>query len=386
MTILIIPLYTLTGFFPFLSGSKLIYSIIVIAYIYLNHLLIRTNRRSTFFLYNIIFLIYALYMLIIDQYVFFKDVNFYSYVLIITFSLLFLSPNIIEEYYSFFMSHKKEFIYSICLFFVFIFISVVTGVGYRYNLDDKMWMLFGPFSLPHILGYELLVIYCGVSLYDKENKSLFFLIIKGLILIMTVLSGVRSAALALSLLVIYDYISMKNKSQKKTIFVIGIIVLIVIAKQTDFLLNNPLINKTRIAYDHGSVTSGREWYRKAQLDAFVHKSNFIQKLFGVGIPGVIEYMYQSLGVRIQGHNDYINTLVGYGIIGFVLLIINQLNLSKVSNSVWSKIFLQVFIFLLAYYNGFILYIVFVVSLPIVLCFFKEKQVGKRKRLFYVKRI
>ncbi|NLJ70761.1 MAG: hypothetical protein GX328_04790 [Clostridiaceae bacterium] len=253
-------------------------------------------------------------------------------------------------------------------------------------MDDKMWMLFGPFSLPHILGYELLVIYCGVSLYDKENKSLFFLIIKGLILIMTVLSGVRSAALALSLLVIYDYISMKNKSQKKTIFVIGIIVLIVIAKQTDFLLNNPLINKTRIAYDHGSVTSGREWYRKAQLDAFVHKSNFIQKLFGVGIPGVIEYMYQSLGVRIQGHNDYINTLVGYGIIGFVLLIINQLNLSKVSNSVWSKIFLQVFIFLLAYYNGFILYIVFVVSLPIVLCFFKEKQVGKRKRLFYVKRI
>ena len=40
------------------------------------------------------------------------------------------------------------------------------------------------------------------------------------------------------------------------------------------------------------------------------------------------------------------------------------------------ILLQLFIFILAYYNGFALYIMLTASLPIVIAFFEMKQIGK----------
>lgn len=384
MTILIIPLFALTGFFPFSLGNKLILGMTVISYVYLNSLFIRNNKKTIFFVYNFTLAVYIIYMFAIGEYGVLTDIYFYSYILMFTFSLLFLFPNKIEEYCAFFAEHKREFVGAVCVFLLLVAFSVIMGTGYRYSAVDKMWTLFGSFSVQHMLAYVLLVIYCGSSIYDKENQSFFFIIIKGLIFIMIVLTGVRSAALALCLLVVYDYLSMKNKSRKKTILVIGAVVLTIVATQTDILTNNSLVSKTTAAIDNGSITNGRECYRKVQLYAFVHKSNVVQKLFGVSIPGVTEYMHQALRVHIQAHNDYVNTLVGYGIIGFVLFIVNQINLSKVCSSFWSKLFLEVFIFLLAYYNGFALYIMLTASLPIVLCFFKEKQVGKLKRLVAIK--
>lgn len=384
MTILIIPLFALSSFFPFSLGNKLILGTMMIAYGYLNKLLIHENKKIIFFIYNFSLIVYIAYMMAIGQYGALTDIYFYSYVLMFTYSILFSNQSVIEEYQDFFKNNKKEFVYSVYAFYALVVISVVSGIGYRYSAVDKAWTLFGPFSVQHMLAYVLLVIYCGASIYDKENSNLVFLLMKVAVFAMTVLTGVRSAALALCLLVVCDYISMKNKSRKKTIVVIAIIGLVILATQTDILVNNSLMNKTVTAINNGSITNGREWYRKVQIDAFVNKSNVIQKLLGVSIPGVTEYMHQALRVHIQAHNDYINTLVGYGVIGFAFFLINQVNLCKVCDSFLSKIFLEFFIFLLAYYNGFTLYIMLTASLPIVLCFFKEKKVGKKRHLFIFK--
>ena len=142
------------------------------------------------------------------------------------------------------------------------------------------------------------------------------------------------------------------------------------------MTKNPLIEKTLYATEvGGSITNGRELYRQIALAYYAIKTTLFEKIFGVGISGVVEAIYSVLRVKIQAHNDYVNLLVGYGIVGLLSFMICQLGLSKTCKSKMNIVLLQLFIFILAYYNGFALYIMLTASLPIVVAFFELKQVG-----------
>lgn len=357
-------------------ANKAAIVLMLFAYILLNSYYMRNGKKIRFFIFNFLTIIYIGYIgvkcgvsEIISSY-------FYGYLLTFIMMLICTEDDLREEFIQYFMTRKKRFAAYVTVFFVTVVFSIIFINGLKVGYGSKIPVLYGPFNIAHKLAYLLMVVYCGVSLFDLENKKKTVIAIKLVCIICIVCTAVRSAVLATAVLIICDFLSIRKISKKAIILGVGFIVLIFLATNTDILTKNPLIEKTLYATEvGGSITNGRELYRQIALAYYAIKTTLFEKIFGVGISGVVEAIYSVLRVKIQAHNDYVNLLVGYGIVGLLSFMICQLGLSKTCKSKMNIVLLQLFIFILAYYNGFALYIMLTASLPIVVAFFELKQVG-----------
>ena len=359
------------------AANKAAILLMVFAYVVLNAHYMRNGKKLKFFLFNLLSVTYIVYIGFICGASEIISSFFYGYLLTFIMLLVCVEDELREEFIEYFLSGKRRFSVYVLIFFLTTVFSVGVLQGLKFEFGSKVPVLYGPFNIPHMLAYILMVVYCGVSLFDLENKKKLVVAIKLICVGCIVCTAVRSAVLATAVLIVCDFLSIRKISKKAIILGVGFIVLVFLATNTDILTNNPLIEKTLYATEvGGSITNGREWYRQIALSYYATKTTLLEKIFGVGISGVVEVIYSVLRVRIQAHNDYVNLLVGYGMVGLISFVICQLRLSKICKSKMNIILLQLFIFILAYYNGFALYIMLTASLPIVVAFFELKQVGE----------
>lgn len=357
-------------------ANKAAIVLMLFAYILLNSHYMRNGKKIRFYIFNFLTTIYIGYIGVKCGVSEIISSFFYGYLLTFIMMLICTEDDLREEFIRYFMTRKKRFAVYVTIFFMTVVFSIAFLNGLKVGYGSKIPVLYGPFNIAHMLAYLLMVVYCGVSLFDLENKKKMVIAIKLVCVICIVCTAVRSAVLATAVLIVCDFLSIRKISKKAIILGVGFIVLIFLATNTDILTNNPLIEKTLYATEvGGSITNGREWYRQIALSCYATKTTLLEKIFGVGISGVVEAIYSVLRVRIQAHNDYVNLLVGYGIVGLLSFVICQLGLSKTCKSKMNVILLQLFIFILAYYNGFALYIMLTASLPIVVAFFELKQIG-----------
>lgn len=362
-------------------ANKVAIVLMLFAYTLLEFFYVKTGKKMKFVVLNFFTAFYIGYISIKCGPTEVINSNFYSYLLTYIMIWICAEDRLREDFIEYFLNAKKRFITYVVIFFMAIIFSVFFLDGLKTGYGSKIPVLYGPFSIAHMLAYLLMVIYCGVSLFDLENKIRTIKIIKFLCVVCIVWTAVRSAVLAMSVLIVCDFLSIKKISKKLLILSLSFVMLIFVATCTDLLINNPLIEKTLYASEvGGSITNGREWYREAALSYYISDTTLSEKMFGVGIPGVIDSIYRVLRVRIQAHNDYVNILVGYGFVGFALFLTSLLSLGRACKSKLNIILLQLFIFILAYYNGFALYIMLTSSLPIVIAFFEMKMSRNVKKL------
>lgn len=360
-------------------ANKATIVLMVCAYIYLNSFYVKTGKKSKFFVFNFFTIFYIGYIGFVCGPAEIINSFFYSYLLTFIMIWICVEDRLREDFISYFIKRGKRFLIYVAIFFMAVVYSVFCLNGLKVGYGSTIPVLYGPFSIAHMLAYLLMVVYCGVSLLDIENKKRTIFIIKGICIVCLVFTAVRSAVLASAVLLVCDFLSIKKISKKAMIISAAFIVLVFMATCTDLLTNNPLIEKTLYASQvAGSVTNGREWYRDIALATYVSETNIIEKAFGVGIPGVVDAIYKALRVRIHAHNDYVNVLVGYGFVGLVLFLVSQIALNKTCKSKFNMVLLQIFVFVLAYYNGFALYTMLTASLPIVVAFFELKAIGSEK--------
>lgn len=346
------------------------------AYFLLNSHYMRKGKKIRLFIFNFLTVIYIGYIGAKCGVSEIVSAFFYGYLLTFIMMLICTEDDLREEFIRYFLARKKRFAVYVTIFFMTVVFSIVFLNGLKVEYGSKMPVLYGPFIISHMLAYLLMVVYCGVSLFDLENKKKTVIAIKLICVICIICTAVRSAVLATAVLIICDFLSIRKISKKAIILGVGFIIMVFLATSTDILTNNPLIEKTLYAAEvGGSITNGREWYRQIALGYYATNTTLLEKIFGVGISGVVETIYSVLRVRIQAHNDYVNILVGYGIVGLVSFVICQFGLSRICKNKMNIILLQLFVFILAYYNGFALYIMLTASLPIVIAFFELKQVG-----------
>lgn len=357
-------------------ANKAAIVLMLFAYVLLNSHYMRNGKKVKFFFFNFLTIIYIGYIGIICGASEITSSFFYGYLLTFIMMLICMEDELREGFIEYFLLRKRRFTAYVTIFFLTVIFSVVFLNGLKVGYGSKIPVLYGPFSIAHMLAYLLMVVYCGFSLFDLENKKKTVIAVKVICVICIVCTAVRSAVLATAVLIVCDFLSIKKISKKAVILSAAFIILVFLATCTDVLTNNPLMEKTLYASEvGGSITNGREWYRQIALSYYATSTTLVEKIFGVGISGVVEAIYSVLGVRIQAHNDYVNLLVGYGIVGLVSFLVCQLGLSKTCGRKINIILLQLFIFILAYYNGFALYIMFTASLPIVIAFFEVKQIG-----------
>ena len=110
-----------------------------------------------------------------------------------------------------------------------------------------------------------------------------------------------------------------------------------------------------------NVTSGRDIIMKNNIDAY-KRSSLLNKITGGGMGITNNINYNTIGNDIWAHNDLIQILLGYGIVGIFIYLLILLKLIIKNRS----ILLCVILFTVILVNGYFNYNYFVIAIPYLL--------------------
>lgn len=154
-----------------------------------------------------------------------------------------------------------------------------------------------------------------------KEKVRNFLLIMTIVSVFITLKRTALIAVIISLLV-YLFVRFKNKDEHKfrlVLYGIAVLIIIVIAYQLVVqYTGNDLLAKLLDTQEDGG--SNRDIIYHAVIEKFL-SLGLGQKLLGVGYNGVrYSYNIVSAGSVVSAHNDFLEVLCDYGIIGFILYI------------------------------------------------------------------
>lgn len=358
----------LTAFMPSLT-TKVVILFLIILYFYF----LRNSTVKNMLFVNTVIIIYVFYNAFNYNLVQIIHSDFYSFILLGLIFCIYGNKKIVYRYYDFLIKRKNIFLFIESSFLLTLVYSIIFQEGLKVGFGSRIPVLYGPYDIPHMLGYILIVLYCLNSIFQRETSSKIFIMLKFLCIILVIWTAARSAVLGIAIIIFADYVMIKKIKQKFIILNGLILVALFLILFTDILINNPLIQKTLASIDGGSITNGRRLFMNIALDYYNNDSIIIEKLFGIGMNNLRSiFLYTStIRVAIHAHNDYVNALVGYGFIGFVIFVIGQLGQIKALISPSMKLISQVFIFVLAYYNGLAMYSMFTPCLIILYVFMNQ---------------
>lgn len=291
-------------------------------------------------------------------------VDFYSYILFGLYMCVFTKKEVVMEFLRFLLGKRQQYMAMVIGFMLVLIYSAVFAGGMETGYGASMPVLYGPYSVPHVLGYQMIILYCAAAVFYRNSISFerkaFWLIIKGICIICSIWTAARSAVLALAIIVVIDYLSIRKVDRKTILAIVGGFALVYLFLFTDLLTSNPLIQKTLASLQSGSISNNRDRFAKYALEAFAEKTRWHEKLLGMGIDGIREVLKNSpkVNVAIHAHNDYVNALCAYGILGFVLFVAAQIKPLKLWTKQYVKLLLFTVIFVLAYTNGIAMYLGF----------------------------
>lgn len=300
--------------------------------------------------------------------------DFYSFILLGLIFVVYGNENLVYRFYMYLRTKERQYLFSTMLFFLFLLFTMLFKDGLKSGFGTTLPVLYGPYSVPHMLGYILIVMYCTNAFFQRMTGKKVYLILKSVCIVCVIWTSARSAVLGLAIVMIADYISIKNYSRRLLVTGGLLIVAFYLLLFTNIITNNPLIQKTIVALENGSITNGRALFVEVALDYYSIGTTFIEKSFGIGMNNVrnIFLSTSSIGVAIHAHNDYVNALVGYGLLGLMIYIIGQLRQIRAIRGQIMKILAEVLIFMLAYYNGLAMYAMFTPCLIIVYTFMNQR--------------
>lgn len=280
-----------------------------------------------------------------------------------------------KVYYSFkhyLKQRKSQFLLITIIILLLIVYSFAYSEGNHYNFGVVGFkILYGPYEIPHNIAYLSLLMYAFCMSYYKGVENIMFALIKIVFSVCVILTGVRSAFLSLAILMFVDFYYMKKSRRKYFILIVVFLLFCYIICFTDILFTNPIIQKTLVAAKAGNITNSRGTIARIVLNSYINNTTWYEKIFGMGIDGVRNAMLVGLGVLAHGHNDYVNSLCGYGIIGFIIYFFCQIKIGHVILNKKNKIWLEICLFILIFSNGLAMYIVITPCIPIFVIAFEE---------------
>lgn len=338
--------------------------------------IILTKKKSKIISLSIVLILTAYNLMAFGlDYVIHQD--FYGYVLLILICISCSSRNVIALINN--LLTKKSLNTACVLFLLGIVISILRGNGLQisYEWGTTMPLLYGPYELPHSLSYQLLILFMYASIGHHKYKKKMFIIYMLTFVLLLAWTGVRSSFLALFILLIFEYSSIKSMS-KKIIIISGLLfVFLYLLFFTDFLYNNPIIQKTMQALSQKSgITNGRIDFNSYLSRVYLEKLTFFEKIMGCSIDKLRYFMSLRYATALHAHNDLLNSLLGMGAVGLILYLRYLLSLCK-TNAEWIKVFIPIFV--LAFTNGLFMYTAFTPCLaifPIYIGNLKTKQIER----------
>lgn len=365
-------IYILFAFFSDGLARKISIGMIIILAAKILH---NKNKKQICFLF-IMFILTAYNIIIYGlNYVVHQD--FYGYILFLLICITYARKIDFLELDA--LCTYKNIIQITSLFIFVIMISIFWGGGLQKSTEwgTSMPLLYGPYELPHSLAYQLIIMYMYSSVGAHKYKKKVFFAYMALFSGMLIWTGVRSAFLALVVLLFFEYSSIRKVNIKLAVVMGGVVLMIYLYAFTNFFQNNPIIQKTVQALSQASgISNGRTDFNSYLSNIYLYKMNFFEKIFGIGIDKLRSYMYLRYATALHAHNDIFNTLLGMGIIGLYIYIKALFQLCKI-NGKWGRVFISIAI--LAFTNGVFMYTAFTPCIPIFVEYFNELDKVKELR-------
>lgn len=334
----------------------------------------RSNRQVRLSLVYIIVL--AIINAILFGYSYVLHIDCYGYMLLLSLFAIYSNDDRLNKLKEVAYNHRNGIKLLISFYFLLL-ISILFFNGARMG---SVWglsfpVLYGPYSVTHNVAYQLIIMYAVASLNFRRSKKGIYLIFMIASVLCCVWTVARSGLLALAVVILTDYFSVRKASVKAVIAASGLFVLLYLGLFTDFLTNNPIVQKSIISAQGGSISNGRELFSAYVMNYYLTSTSFIQKLFGVSLYTIRSLLKVRWFVEIHAHNDFVNILAGFGIYGITGFIYSLLKL--VRHTPKRILFLLVLV-ILAWYNGLYMYVSFVPAIPVLMVFYREILSGVKE--------
>lgn len=334
----------------------------------------RSNRQVRLSLVYIIVL--AIINAILFGYSYVLHIDCYGYMLLLSLFAIYSNDDRLNKLKEVAYNHRNGIKLLISFYFLLL-ISILFFNGARMG---SVWglsfpVLYGPYSVTHNIAYQLIIMYAVASLNFRRSKKGIYLIFMIASVLCCVWTVARSGLLALAVVILTDYFSVRKASVKAVIAASGLFVLLYLGLFTDFLTNNPIVQKSIISAQGGSISNGRELFSAYVMNYYLTSTSFIQKLFGVSLYTIRSLLKVRWYVEIHAHNDFVNILAGFGIYGLIGFIYSLLKLVKHTPK---GILLLIVLVILSWYNGLYMYVSFVPAIPILMVFYREILIGVKE--------
>lgn len=250
-------------------------------------------------------------------------------------------------------------------------IFFISKKGFVYTWEGNYFQ--GTNRMPHTFSYLMLVlIIISFFCYElfKEKKYIYQAIFP---IIGIMFSGARTTLgglIIFLLIVIIRKLSFKNIIK---IFCYGGLIFIIFNK---IILNFPMFDKFKRQISYGMFTSGRDIFA-TNIMSYFDNLPISQKLIGIGADKTYYINLMATNQDLWAHNDFIQVIVSFGIIGLTIYIYYLFKLfifnNKISNSLIQSLLVLTLIVFLAYMNGFYNYRDFPLAIPYIILYLSTNK-------------
>lgn len=287
--------------------------------------------------------------------------HFFNYIDVILLLLYFSKDNRIREFWEYTLE-KKNLLKLVVLITILVeLFYLITGKGYQLRWNWGRGNFFrGTSNSEHTLSYLMIVIliYIIFLLFIEGKKRIAILSVIPLYAIFE--SGARAALIlaVFPLMMIVDLVFTRKQKQifVKVVAFSGLCALTLLFLKDQILQSNLFI-KIIARNDSGNSSAGRLYIWSDLISKYIHDSSISQYLMGQGDYMIYKYnaVNPLVNVEVWAHNDFLQILVGKGLIGVLLYVSSGIkcfyNVIKKNKSLYS-IFPILMIVLAAMVNGF----------------------------------
>lgn len=258
---------------------------------------------------------------------------------------------------------------------------IITKIGYVKSWDGMYYV--GLSELTHTAASSLCLVN-ALILFNKNKKGFSWVSLLMMLLLSYAIfeTGARTYIIS-AVIIIYLYVhdAKEIKNYKHIVYPIIVVLCFIILSKSN-IVDKINFSKTPDKYNKvdslTQQTSGRSTFWIIDLKGFVNGDLF-DKLFGHG-HGYTYYLNKTYyNLNVWAHNDFIQLIVGGGIITLLLYLaeLKKLSIKVLKNKrMMLKIIFYTYYLFPAFFNGFYNYSHYFLSFVLIVCYYELISEGK----------
>lgn len=291
------------------------------------------------------------------------------------------------------------------LFKIIVYATTLNGIYILYKIDvgllgttqigaDLLGEMWNGNTIGIMMAFGVLISLLLISKEETRLKKIRYIIIIVVSTLIVILTGSRKALF----FVVFGYVAFTGLSSKSNRILLMTKIIIILALGYQLIMNIPLFYSIlgvrieglfSIVTGLGAVDSSTELrieYIDYGLSWFMDKP-----IFGYGLDNYRVLLYRAIGKGTYSHNNYIELLVGVGVIGTIIyyyafgyVLVNARKLLKASKEPMTYLIVVIMVAILISQYGFVTYYDFMVNLIICISFIVVRTKLKEDKTLSVK--